>query len=415
MTNHEVRWTRANGEVFTVMMNATRIGEGGEAHLEAIVLDVSDLERAQEALRERELQLRNLGDNLPDGVIYRVVRRLDGSNYFPYMSAGLERAFGMRREEALTNPTALYGLILPEDLPRIRAAGDESIQTGKPFLVDYRLRAPGGEYRWMHVRANPRRLEDGSTLWDAVALDITDRKRAEEALRERERQLQTVTDRLRRSEERYRLLFERSFVGIFRTRADGILVECNDVFARILGYEGAADARGHSVLDHYIRPADRDLIVAKISAGEDVVDAELVGRRRNGSLVPVSMSVRRLVEDEGVIHEGILVDLTERKRAEEATTLRSVAELANAAAHEINNPLTVIVGQLELISRGDDVAGRIVDAQTAADRIRDIVKHMVRITHLEPSPGWSPDLPRMLDIRRSAAGPDDPPPDRHAP
>ena len=415
VTNHEVCWTRANGEEFTVMMNATRIGEGGEAHLEAIVLDVSDLQRAQEALRERELQLRNLGDNLPDGVIYQVVRRLDGSNYFPYMSAGLERTFGMRREEALANPTALYGLILPEDLPRIRAAGDESIRTGKPFIIDYRLRAPDGEYRWMHVRANPRRLEDGSTLWDAVALDITGRKRAEEALRERERQLQTLTDRLRRSEERYRLLFERSFVGIFRTRADGILVECNDVFARILGYEGAADARGHSVIDHYIRPADRDLIIAKISAGGDVVDAELVGRRRDGSLVPVSMSVRRIVEDEGVIHEGILVDLTERKRAEEATALRSVAELANAAAHEINNPLAIIVGQLELIGRGDDVAGGIVAAQTAADRIRDIVHHMVRITHLEPSPSWSPDLPRMLDIRRSATGPEDPPPDRHAP
>jgi len=83
VTNHEVRWTRANGEAFTVMMNATRIGQGGDAHVEAIVLDVSDLERAQEALRERELQLRNLGDNLPDGVIYQVVRRVDGSNYFP--------------------------------------------------------------------------------------------------------------------------------------------------------------------------------------------------------------------------------------------------------------------------------------------------------------------------------------------
>jgi signal transduction histidine kinase len=92
----------------------------------------------------------------------------------------------------------------------------------------------------------------------------------------------------------------------------------------------------------------------------DVIDSELIGRRRDGVLVPVAMSVRRIQDQEGPIHEGILVDLADRKRAEEAAALRSLAELSNAAAHEINNPLTVILGQLELIPH---------DGRTVVDRI----------------------------------------------
>ena len=216
-------------------------------------------------------------------------------------------------------------------------------------------------------------------------------------------QLRALTDDLRRSEERYRLLFERSFVGIFRTRADGVVVDCNDAFARILGYRDAAEARGRSVVPHYATAADRAMIVDKISAGHEVVEAELMGRRLDGSLVPVAMSVRRIVEPGGPIHEGTLVDVTDRKRAEESTALRSVAELANAAAHEINNPLTVVLGQLELIEKGKNVAEGIRRVRTAALRIRDIVNHMTRITRLERPEAASPTLPRMLDLRRSGA------------
>ncbi|HTO12372.1 MAG TPA: PAS domain S-box protein [Candidatus Binatia bacterium] len=407
VTNHEMRWRRRSGEDVAVMANITLTGAGAGAVLEGIVLDISERKRAADALRERETQLRHLGDNLPEGVIYQVVRRRDGSNYFAYMSSGLERTFGLRPGEALSNPDAVYRLILPADLVRLRAAADASIRTGNPFDVECRLRAPDGTERWLNIRGRPSPLADGATQWDAVALDITGRKRAEEALREQESQLRSLAEDLRRSEERYRRLFERSFVGIFRTRPDGIVLECNDAFARILGGESAAEMRGRSVLGYYATPADRDVIVARIAAGEEVVDAELTGRRRDGSPVPVAMSVRRVVDRDGPVHEGILVDLTDRKAAAEAHALRSVAELANAAAHEINNPLSVILGQLDLLRRDQtDLAQRIEVAQAAVLRIRDIVSHMTRITRLETSTGWSPSLPRMLDLRRSGESPD---------
>ncbi len=97
-----------------------------------------------------------------------------------------------------------------------------------------------------------------------------------------------------------------------------------------------------------------------------------------------------------------------------AEALRAVTQLANAAAHEINNPLTVILGRLELLGRradDPDVRRKFEAALRAAHQIRDIVERMVRITRLEPMdlPGH---LPPTLDIERSSDDPsgDEPPP-----
>jgi PAS domain S-box-containing protein len=104
---------------------------------------------------------------------------------------------------------------------------------------------------------------------------------------------------------------------------------------------------------------------------------------------------------------GHAQDITDLKRAEalarQTEALRSVAHLANAAAHEINNPLGVVIGHLELLklaSSDADSIARIDKVAAAAHRIQDIVAHMTNITRLERLEGF-PDLPPLLDIRRS--------------
>jgi PAS domain S-box-containing protein len=318
VTNHEARWRRASGAEITVMMNAISTGRGRDAQVEGVVLDITERKRAEDALRERETQLRSLGNNLPDGVIYQVVRRRDGSNYFPYISSGLEARFGVTAEEAMRDASTVYRLIVPEDLERVRAASDESIRTGEPVDVEYRLRAADGSHRWMNLRGRPRPMPDGATLWDVIAIDVTERKRAEALLREHEAQQRGLAQSLRLSEERYRLAFERSFVGLFRTRPDGVVVDCNDAFARILGYRDAGEMRGHDVTRHYAAPAERDAIVARLAAGEEILDAELTLLRVDGSLGRVILSARRLEERDGPIHEGVLRDVTDRVRPSDA-------------------------------------------------------------------------------------------------
>ena len=96
-------------------------------------------------------------------------------------------------------------------------------------------------------------------------------------------------------------------------------------------------------------------------------------------------------------------DVLERERVAE---LRAIALLANAAAHEINNPLAVVMGALELLRANvpaDGAEGRFLTrGLEAVDRIKDIVTRMTRITRVERLPGDDERLPALLDIRRSS-------------
>jgi signal transduction histidine kinase len=105
----------------------------------------------------------------------------------------------------------------------------------------------------------------------------------------------------------------------------------------------------------------------------------------------------------------LFIDVVNGRAAEaarrDAAQLRAVAALARAAAHEINNPLTAIIGGLTLVNRSQrpdsDDARWLATARQAAEQIRDIVKHMNHITQIEEVPSAGP-LPPMLDIKKSA-------------
>jgi PAS domain S-box-containing protein len=132
-------------------------------------------------------------------------------------------------------------------------------------------------------------------------------------------------------------------------------------------------------------------------------------RRASGEIIRVD-STRRIVSHHGRRYEIVIYrESSERETAEaalrEAADLRAVALLASAAAHEINNPLTVVVGSLELLSRhhGPDQQERrwLERANAAAQRIRDIVARMTRITRIERTDA-RPGVPPMLDIHKSS-------------
>jgi len=93
--------------------------------------------------------------------------------------------------------------------------------------------------------------------------------------------------------------------------------------------------------------------------------------------------------------------MSPRQAERESAGLRAVMHLANAAAHKINNPLAVVVGQLHFLAKDPSVpAARVAAIQDAADRIREIVQQMLRITRLELVQS-RPHVPEMLDLERS--------------
>jgi PAS domain S-box-containing protein len=120
--------------------------------------------------------------------------------------------------------------------------------------------------------------------------------------------------RAQASEARYRLLFERNLAGVFRTGADGHILECNDACARIFGFESRDEFLAADANDLYFDDSERDRVVQLLRDQRQISNLELRLRRLDGSTVWVLENVSLL---EGEILEGTIIDITDRKHAQE--------------------------------------------------------------------------------------------------
>ncbi len=212
------------------------------------------------------------------------------------------------------------------------------------------------------------------------------------------------------SDRHYRNLVESSLGLICTHDFNGVLLSVNRAGAARLGYT-VEELVGKSLGD-FLAPAVRHLFpqyldrVTHAPADEGL----MVVVTRGGEERIWSYSNVRCQEPGGMAYVlGHAHDITDIKRSDAragaAEALRSVAQLALATAHEINNPLTVIIGSLQLmIARGqvsEDGAAYVERAIRAGEQIRDTVRNMSRITRLELS-RQAPQLPPVLDLRKSS-------------
>ncbi len=251
------------------------------------------------------------------------------------------------------------------------------------------------------------RLDDAQLATrEAVGQQVALLLRAVLLLREAERQRAEA----RAAEQRYRGLVERVPVGIYRTTPSGKMIDVNSAMVEILRFPDRQALLGINAAALYVDPEDRERGNRERDAAGVAQDFRAQLRTGDGGTVWVRMTARAVRDGDEKYWEGIVEDITDQRRTEEAerraATLRAVAELANAAAHEINNPLSVITARLELIRRHVDPAQhpRLEQALEASKRIADIIAHMGRITRMETQAdsGVSP----MLDLRRSGAPPE---------
>jgi PAS domain S-box-containing protein len=210
------------------------------------------------------------------------------------------------------------------------------------------------------------------------------------------------------AEARYRELFDRNLAGILRATPDGRIIDCNDALVRMLGYPTREALLAVSVVALYVDPAEREPIVGMFESGKRLTSVEFHWRRADGGVATVLANVAAVDDPvEGRVLDGIIIDITDRDRLadveREAETLRAIARLANAAAHEINNPLAVIMGHLtilELRFKDDDaLRQRLEKARNACTRISEMIGKMRQITRvglLQEAPG----LPPIIDLRR---------------
>jgi PAS domain S-box-containing protein len=222
-----------------------------------------------------------------------------------------------------------------------------------------------------------------------------------------------------RAEARYRELVEEVPVGVFRSTPGGEILDVNPALIRLLGFRDREALLAQPVAALYVDPADRERYTAQLAQEGVVREFPVQLRRADGRAVWVQLDTTSVEEDGRTVFCGVIQDITDRQRAEAAErtsqTLRYVASLATAAAHEINNPLAIITARLELLRRrlGDDedTAAKMDVVLEAGRRISGIIARMGHIERLEMLEGAPREAP-MLDLRASAPGDAPPPADR---
>lgn len=145
-----------------------------------------------------------------------------------------------------------------------------------------------------------------------------------------------AADALLASEKRFRLLFEQNLVGVFRSLPDGRLLECNDAFARMLGYESRDEIIGVNSTSFYFEEEDRERYLAHLREYGSVNNSVIRLRRADGTEVWGMQTVNLILDDPGQpeVMQGTLIDFTERKHVEQALLLsESRLEEAQRLAH----------------------------------------------------------------------------------
>jgi diguanylate cyclase (GGDEF)-like protein/PAS domain S-box-containing protein len=261
--------------------------------------DVTERKEAEGRIREAEERYRTLVETVP-AVTY--TDRAVGSypDLAVYTSPQIEELVGYSVQEWLDPERVLWEERLhPEDRTWVLTAEERSRASGEPFSEEYRLLAKDGSVVWVRDEAVLLRNEAGESLyWQGVLVDVTDRKEAEEALRE--------------SEERLRRLADAALEGILVTD-EGVILEANRALTDMLGYE-ASEVVGRSAVE-FIAPEHRELVRQKIASGNEE-PYEIIGVSKDGTLLDLEVRGRAYSYQGRKVRVTAVRDITERKKVE---------------------------------------------------------------------------------------------------
>ncbi|MCA1602312.1 MAG: PAS domain S-box protein [Acidobacteria bacterium] len=323
---------------------------------------------------------------------------------------GAEQLFGYTALETLGQQLAM---LLPHDRPEEEPRILELIRGGES-IENYEVvrRRKDGRLLDISLTASPITAARGQLAGASeIGRDITDRKRAEEALRE--------------SEERYRALYDALPVAAFVCDRNAVIQNYNRRAVELWGREPEVGVERHwgsmklILPDGSVLPQGQSPMMEVLRSGIPARNVDVFIERPDGSRVPVIVNFVALKDEEGAI-VGVVTsfdDVTDRKQAEEALRsadrMEAVGRLAGGVAHEANNQMTVVLGCASFaLGRPDlppELREELLNVQKAAERTAAITAQLLAFSRrqlLQPVPldlnevvsGFAPILRRTLGV-----------------
>ena len=326
----ELESVRKNGETFQAEVRTIRIDHRGEPHVLAMVRDVTERKRAEQAIRASEQQYRAIFNASSDGLLlcdaqHRIV---DVNDAFVAMH-GFERQALIGRTEAV---------FVPEDVREQYAALIGRISDGHPCRLEALGRRKDGSTFAVELHGMPMEYQGRPHVLITVR-DVTARREAEQ--------------RLRASEKRYRLLFEMESDAILVTDAETLeLLDANRAAEELWGY-GREELLRMKATDLSVqKEATRSAMQG--AAGTIAVPLRW-HRKKDGTVFPVEITLNRFELDGRKIVLSAIRDITERREREEALA-RSEARLR-----------ATVAGAFDCVV-GMDSRGRLMEFNPAAEK-----------------------------------------------
>ena len=370
------RWDHHNPLTHTdvaIVDQIVRWPDGRDVRLE-FAMDVTERKRVEKALKKSEEKLRSIFSAMED-VIFVIDRDGRYIEIAPTQTALLYRPTGELLGKTLED------VFPPETATEFLRALRNALDRQKSVSLDYCLTIENREV-WFSAVISP--LLDNQAIW--VARDITDRKTGEE--------------RLRLSEKKFSEIFTMTPDIVAITRLDdGKILDVNLGFEEITGWKrDEVLGRTTSEIRFWCEIKDRARLVKNLSSRDGVVQREVDFRLKNGEIRTGVYSARgiRISGENALIF--VLQDVTERRRMEhdrrrleqqllQSQKLEAIGTLAGGVAHEINNPIGIIINYAQLIRDDVEQTTQVHDDATMiveeGGRIAKIVRDLLSFSRQE--------------------------------
>lgn len=376
---YELELIAKNGRKVWVEVNESPVVVDGKTTMIVGALqDITERKLSEAALRKSEERFKGIANNLP-GVVFQFYARSNGEMGLNYVS---DRSLDILGIDSNVQNFFTYAVshIIPEYQEGFFASIDQAIRTVSKWDFVVRYIKPSGEEIYVRGISQPEPPGD-EIVFNGVLLDITDQKRAEEALKE--------------SEERFRSMIQNSSDIIVIMNEQAIITYETPSVSRILGYE-PGHLVGRATYD-FIHPEDIEAtktgLLEVFDKSNPGMPTEIRFRKADGSWVHLEAIGKNLMGFPGI--NGIVItarDITDRKKVENeriemerrfqhAQKLESLGVLAGGIAHDFNNLLMAILGNLDLsqIDIPPDSRSKhfINQARFAARRAADLTNQML--------------------------------------